>query len=264
MYSMLGIFCRGLNRSSVDSLAPCWTIEAERNSPPDVVYYPSLDVCEPFCVSKHFDYGRCPKAMPGHSHFLDVKSVLPLTPIDTFQASRRATNVAFSAQILSCNLLSLTVTNSLEYAISFFELTQTHFDLGAAKFGVDAALVVRCGIHRIVLGEDVILSLSAMYILFISHLGPKARNTHHVMITLRNLLFGVIQLLELVEFLLALRIPIAIYLVCLGPSMSILLILLSPLMVYKRSGPAAVPMLYGAHNKAVTRKLGAQSAVCSP
>lgn len=83
--------------------------------------------------------------------------MFPLCPIDSAQTSGRASNVAFASEILSCDFLSIAVRYHLEYTICFLELAKAQLYLCAAQFAVDAVLVVRCGIHRIIFWEDVVL-----------------------------------------------------------------------------------------------------------
>jgi hypothetical protein len=53
-----------------------------------------------------------------------MEPVFPHTPIDAFQASGRAANVALTPQILPGNLLSITGVYDLKDAVCFFEFAK--------------------------------------------------------------------------------------------------------------------------------------------
>lgn len=124
----------------VVSLRPNWLEKVLR--PPDVIYNSCNDVVEALCMPEHFDNCGCSETVTCHDHFVHMKSVLPLCPIHTLQASGGTTNKAFGTEVLSGNLFAFPRTNELQHSVRFFELTESQFNLSIPKVGINSKFIV--------------------------------------------------------------------------------------------------------------------------
>jgi hypothetical protein len=70
-------------------------------------------------MSQDFDHCRSTETVPGNGYFVNVKPVLPQIPPDTLQAPRRATNKAWTAQVLASYLVAVASPDELENATGF-------------------------------------------------------------------------------------------------------------------------------------------------
>jgi hypothetical protein len=103
MYPMPRIFFWGLDRGT-----------------PNIIYDARLHVLETIGMSEHFGNGRSAKRVTGSYNLVDVKSISPHAPIDSFQASGAASNVASSPKILPGNLFPFAIVYEPQDTIGFF------------------------------------------------------------------------------------------------------------------------------------------------
>ena len=101
-----------------------WAGLARKYSPPDVVDDTCLYVLEPIGVPEELYHGGGTETVSCYSHFVDVKPVLPLLPVDPIQTPRRTANKAFTPQVLTSNFFAVSSCDLLEYVVSFLEFTQ--------------------------------------------------------------------------------------------------------------------------------------------
>lgn len=114
-------------------------------------------ILEPINVPQHFHNCRGTETVPSYNRLIDMEAILPVCPVDTFQTSRAAPNMAFTSQILSLDFFPIPRSYHPENPIRFFQLAKAHLNLSVTQFSIDTLLVVWQCVLGVVLREDVVL-----------------------------------------------------------------------------------------------------------